>query len=250
MIIKLYSITAFTGLILLSSCGGNNNKDYVDKSIITPEAEKRAAAYDSAAGNINTGTATPVIPGIVNPAMQATPVAIGQSGTVTGNINPAHGQPGHRCDIAVGAPLDSKPAPANVQQVNAGTTPSPSPVTITQVPTLNKTAPGMNPAHGEPGHRCDIAVGAPLDSKPAANNASQPNVVTTQQPAQNVVTTQQPAAVTLPGMNPPHGEPGHRCDIAVGAPLNSKPAAANTTDSKTTSVPPLLAPVKPDSLKN
>jgi hypothetical protein len=24
-------------------------------------------------------------------------------------------------------------------------------------------------------------------------------------------------------MNPSHGQPGHRCDIAVGAPLNSKP---------------------------
>ena len=23
------------------------------------------------------------------------------------------------------------------------------------------------------------------------------------------------------GMNPPHGQPGHRCDIPVGAPLNS-----------------------------
>ena len=29
--------------------------------------------------------------------------------------------------------------------------------------------------------------------------------------------------VTAPGMNPPHGQPGHRCDIAVGAPLASAP---------------------------
>lgn len=28
---------------------------------------------------------------------------------------------------------------------------------------------------------------------------------------------------TNQGLNPPHGQPGHRCDIAVGAPLNSKP---------------------------
>ena len=27
-------------------------------------------------------------------------------------------------------------------------------------------APGMNPPHGQPNHRCDIAVGAPLDSPP------------------------------------------------------------------------------------
>lgn len=29
-----------------------------------------------------------------------------EAGAPAGNLNPAHGQPGHRCDIAVGAPLD------------------------------------------------------------------------------------------------------------------------------------------------
>ena len=46
-------------------------------------------------------------------------------------------------------------------------------------------------------------------------------------PATNTTTTQpiqQTApATTQAGLNPPHGQPGHRCDIAVGAPLNSKP---------------------------
>lgn len=51
----------------------------------------------------------------------------------------------------------------------------------------------LNPAHGAPGHRCDIAVGQPLDSKPVPQNNA--------------------------NINPPHGQPGHRCDIAVGAPL-------------------------------
>ena len=83
---------------------------------------------------------------------------------------------------------------------------------------VTPTAPGMNPPHGQPGHRCDIAVGAPLNSKP------NPQPVVTKQPVQTV-TTQQPAVLTptAPGMNPPHGQPGHRCDIAVGAPLNSAP---------------------------
>src|SRR5687768_8224885 len=36
-----------------------------------------------------------------------------------------------------------------------------------------------------------------------------------------------PATSTSAGMNPAHGEPGHRCDIAVGAPLNS-PAGDKT----------------------
>ena len=34
--------------------------------------------------------------------------------------------------------------------------------------------------------------------------------------------TTQPQTQTAPGMNPPHGQPGHRCEIPVGAPLNSK----------------------------
>ena len=105
-------------------------------------------------------------------------------------------------------------------------------------------------AHGQPGHRCDISVGAPLDSKPASDNAAQPSVVTTQQPAATTVVTQQPAQKTPSGMNPPHGEPGHRCDIAVGAPLNSKPATPAAVQASTTAVPPLLTPVKPDSSKN
>lgn len=91
---------------------------------------------------------------------------------------------------------------------------------------------GMNPAHGQPGHRCDIAVGAPLNSpvaKPGTAITSQtiPTQTTTTQPATtpNFTTTDAPGTatttpvVTAPGMNPPHGQAGHKCDIAVGAPL-------------------------------
>jgi hypothetical protein len=91
-----------------------------------------------------------------------------------------------------------------------------------QQPVANTTtAPGMNPAHGQPGHRCDIAVGAPLNSAPA--KPATPTVQTT--PAIATPTATAAKTKTAPGMNPPHGEPGHRCDIAVGAPLNSPPAA-------------------------
>lgn len=95
------------------------------------------------------------------------------------------------------------------------------------------TAPGMNPPHGQPGHRCDIPVGQPLNSKPAQAatattnqaqaiqidpNSLQPGKFSVENgKAQNIKTAK--------GMNPPHGEPGHRCDIPVGQPLNSKPAA-------------------------
>lgn len=85
--------------------------------------------------------------------------------------------------------------------------------------TTSTTAAGLNPPHGQPGHRCDISVGAPLNSKP-----STPTTVTTAAPQQQTVVMPQPTApaaatTTAAGKNPPHGQPGHRCDIAVGAPL-------------------------------
>ncbi|WP_414655987.1 hypothetical protein, partial [Flavobacterium sp.] len=99
--------------------------------------------------------------------------------------------------------------------------------TATQAQTQTQTvaapvtvAKGMNPSHGQPGHRCDIPVGAPLNS-PIAANSTTSQVVSNQ--GQSVTTTTIP---TAKGMNPPHGQPGHRCDIPVGAPLNS-PVAAN-----------------------
>jgi hypothetical protein len=82
------------------------------------------------------------------------------------------------------------------------------------------SAKNLNPAHGQPGHRCDIAVGAPLNSKPAAATTAQK----TTQPITTVTPTTTTAAAVAPGTNPAHGQPGHRCDIGVGQPLNSKPA--------------------------
>jgi uncharacterized membrane protein len=99
-------------------------------------------------------------------------------------------------------------------------------------------AKGMNPSHGQPGHRCDIAVGAPLNSK-AATTTTTPNTTTISSTGQTgtvisngakITTTNNNApTVTAEGMNPPHGQDGHRCDLAVGAPLNSAavPTVAN-----------------------
>ena len=77
-------------------------------------------------------------------------------------LNPAHGQPGHRCDIPVGQPLTSGSS-SNSPVINA--TPS-SPVINNSgsVPVNNNTTTGsVNPPHGQPGHNCDIPVGAPLN---------------------------------------------------------------------------------------
>ena len=161
-------------------------------------------------------------------------------------LNPKHGEPGHRCDIAVGAPLNSKPQTPE-QKTPVQTIPQ-TPVQKSQVQPTGTTpnVKGMNPKHGEPGHRCDIAVGSPLDSKssgsttpnkdlntnntektselvkyPALPNSS-PQNIQVQSPAKPIITTS-PNTTTAAGMNPKHGQPGHRCDIAVGAPLSSKP---------------------------
>ncbi len=77
--------------------------------------------------------------------------------------------------------------------------------TQTQESATDNTA--LNPAHGQPNHRCDIPVGAPLNSPPKSNTQ-------TQSPLINGGSNSGSAKV-----NPPHGQPGHRCDIKVGAPL-------------------------------
>lgn len=84
-------------------------------------------------------------------------------------------------------------------------------------------AEGMNPEHGQPGHRCDIPVGTPLNTPVA----TQPNTVTTPtataEPQQPFLVNDGAKATTTAAsgkLNPAHGEPGHRCDIAVGQPLS------------------------------
>ena len=90
----------------------------------------------------------------------------------------------------------------------------------------NDPSIALNPQHGQPGHRCEIAVGAPLNTPVTSNNIQPtitptPTVTPSNTDAKKVTPKSTPATA---GLNPQHGEPGHRCDIAVGAPLNSKPA--------------------------
>lgn len=221
-----YIYLLIVSVIIFSSTGCNNSA--ADNDTASKPADP-APAVDAVNGSRastppNTIQNNSAADNVIQPVQPVT--------TSTAGLNPAHGQPGHRCDIAVGAPLDSKstttvqnppPAPTTVTK--------PVPVTTTTTNTNTATVPaGINPAHGQPGHRCDIAVGAPLNSKPTQPAAvqttttnpapviSQPPLIT---PALPVTTP-----VSLPaaggGLNPEHGKPGHRCDIAVGAPLNSK----------------------------
>ena len=144
-------------------------------------------------------------------------------------LNPAHGQPGHRCEIAVGAPLNSAPAGTQTSPATAITSAAAAP-----------PVSGKNPEHGKPGHRCDIAVGAPLDSAPASTVSSS----TAPAPATNTVQVAK-------GLNPAHGQPGHRCDIAVGAPLDqAKTAAAQSTTKPASSLFPNYSFSTSDSATN
>lgn len=92
------------------------------------------------------------------------------------------------------------------------------------------TGEALNPAHGEPGHDCAIAVGAPLNSaKPAATSApAQTSPVINPNPAPVPAPTSSPImavpsntnpAGTSGKLNPAHGEPGHDCAKPVGSPL-------------------------------
>lgn len=108
--------------------------------------------------------------GDANTTLQSTISTGGNAATggSTAGLNPAHGEPGHRCDIEVGVPLDSPPT------IGTGA-PSSSPVISN---TLSTTSSGAssdgavsgntgkpNPAHGEPGHDCAVPVGQPLPAK-------------------------------------------------------------------------------------
>ena len=159
--------------VLSVNCGNNSAEEQTasaasdtSKPVLTaPTSNTQVTVPNSiTSGTGNTATQT-------NTAVTTPQVKSGAG------LNPAHGQPGHRCELPVGAPLDSKPVSTqspsvNVQPVNN----NPSNVTINSAPpsapvinqpsTLTTVGAGMNPAHGQPGHRCDIPVGAPLNSKP------------------------------------------------------------------------------------
>jgi len=221
--------------------------------------------------NLPATDATP----LVNPIDTNKPSVITSvSNPATAALNPAHGQPGHKCDVTEGAALSIPATNKSLSNLITNTTPT---TLQPQNPTLNnlqsqlptstlKTTGAVNPAHGQPGHRCDLTVGAPLSS--AANtgittaNTSTPPAI---QP-QNPITTNSQPQLTIPsskstaGLNPAHGQPGHRCDLTVGAPLTNKETSSITptiisstsqVNSKTTVDQPisLAAPLQANTTK-
>lgn len=126
----------------------------------------------------------------------------------------------------------SQPAgPSAIEAASAGS--APAPVTYTTSPAQQAaTAAGtpagvkLNPPHGEPGHLCEIAVGAPLpaegvlpapvETAPARPMPISPSATSVINQPLNTVVNSGPK----PKFNPPHGQPWHTCDLEVGAPLN------------------------------
>ncbi|MRX39222.1 hypothetical protein GJU43_08045 [Flavobacterium sp. LC2016-23] len=193
----------------------------------TPTSELVKLGLVKDTTKVNTAAAAPAPTANPNTVMNA-----------TGGINPAHGQPGHRCDIAVGAPLNSAPTQTQTQTTTTQTAqtmqvnPGKQVVTTTTTAAPVKVAKGMNPSHGQPGHRCDIPVGAPLNSPKASTTATASAPSQGGSFSQKITVTPPPAKSNVPallstettnqvaeGMNPAHGQPGHRCDIPVGQPL-------------------------------
>jgi len=144
------------------SCGASDSPE-VDKTIMPaesaiPTVNKVTSDSSNDVQVLNTVSST-------QPVITSAPVNAASALNSKGSSapNPAHGQPGHRCDIAVGAPLNSpavSPAQPQVQTVSS----SPAPVVVTPAASAAPADPNakLNPAHGQPGHDCSIAVGAPL----------------------------------------------------------------------------------------
>lgn len=228
----LYFLAASALLFTWTACGEGASADTTNTTQPSTEVIPEKSTVLPPA-NVTKGVDT------TKPITTTTPAP-----TVTAGLNPAHGQPGHRCDIAVGAPLDSKAVQQTVVSPTLPVTTTTTTTTQSIAPTTVTTvAPGMNPAHGQPGHRCDIAVGAPLNSEPVQVK-SQPVTTTTLPLTSPTITTTSPVATTkvAPGMNPAHGQPGHRCDIAVGAPLDSKPVTQAPVKTQTL---PTVTPIIP-----
>lgn len=208
---KLTSIVLI-GMVGLASCNSDNGT-----SDIVNTNSSEATTVNQPADLSNTTTENAVEPGIqlVTASTQRAsvgtvkhpPTKLGNLmnlgakkstfTTASSGLNPAHGMPGHDCSLPVGAPLNSvssvQSEPVNQQSTTLTNNGQLAPVTQPNFRVDQNVV--LNPAHGQPGHDCSVAVGAPLPS----GNTTSSNVK----------------------INPAHGQPGHDCSVAVGAPLPS-----------------------------
>ena len=159
----------FLSSIALASCGADATATTSDSNTNTELVDPVGLEAEAGATN-TTGDAQLIENNGTTPPPAAVPAGENPYAHLKG-INPAHGQPGHRCDINVGEPLNSPPGPAAAAPQVMTPPPASAPAmnmapadngTMPQMP-AQKTEPGFsgkaNPAHGQPGHRCDIKEG-------------------------------------------------------------------------------------------
>ncbi len=138
-------------------------------------------------------------------------VSTGEEKNEVAMLNPPHGQPNHRCDIPVGAPLNSAPKTSNT---TAASTTAASPATSTSTNTTTSATNTNSPAKSNETQVSSPATGAASSSfSPTVENASKLNN------PQRQTTSTTANKGPKPATNPAHGQPYHRCDIAVGSPL-------------------------------
>jgi cytoskeletal protein RodZ len=169
-------ITAFTLLLFISCSPAKQDSEQKQQVPVLPLNQEQTAV------------ANPEPEQPVSAETTAQPTEAQESGEVM--MNPPHGEPFHRCDIPVGAPLNSAPA-GTTRQTTSNPVQTATPQTSNPAPTISNnptaptlenamrmnsgqtqttsqtnnntgTKPRLNPAHGQPWHRCDIAVGSPL----------------------------------------------------------------------------------------
>lgn len=155
--------------------------------VVSCKKEEEAATTET---QTNATEATATAPKVGTTPAQTTPTGEKPA------LNPAHGQPYHRCDIAVGAPLDGPATQQGDSPVKQSTGPKSFFKTVQSESATTATTQPAQPT---------------------------PTATTTVTPTANQAKTTTPAAATAntpkPKNNPAHGQPHHRCDIAVGAPL-------------------------------
>lgn len=178
--------------------------------------------------------------------------------------------------VATFATTDPSMPRFSISYVVAGTEPfpaEPAPVTITptdQTPAAKHDhnqpeSKGVNPIKSpESSEASAMPAANPLNAGPRVTSDPTADSAMNQVPSSPkwplmkmpplVPSNTGPQKVTTPtalGMNPPHGQPNHRCDISVGTPLNSP--APKSDKSKTEAVkqaPKPTSPVqKPDSTR-
>jgi len=203
-------------IILISIVSCNNSQPDKDESII-PKTASLVSKDSSQLTQVTTPGENPAS-GLSGQVVQSTSVPQQNSlaGKTSAGLNPAHGQPGHRCDITVGAPLNS---PAIKPPTPTAT--FSQPMQAQQKTSMVNPSAAVNPPHGQPGHKCE--AGATDNLKTASTQTMAQTAPTLQglpvMQQTNTITPSVVPSASTGKLNPAHGQPGHDCKVQVGQPL-------------------------------